>query len=417
MHALGKHLIIELYECPALVLDDVSAVEKIMSDAALFVGATIIGKMFHHFSPYGVSGVVVIQESHLAIHTWPEWGFASIDVFTCGEEIDPWNAYLFLKEHLQAVHGSAMEMRRGETRLLTHQDYTPEQQRSNVLPSEVWLTERNEQMATSFKRQGQPLFKGRSPFQNIEVVEMQSYGKSLFLDQKIVLTENDEAAYHEMLVHLPMFEHGRAKRVLILGGGDGGALRQVCRHTDISRIVLVEMDKLVLEVSRQYLDFLSEVWLDSRLTLVVGSAESYLEKCEASAFDVLIVDAAQSDRSTFFSAAQYAQMHSLLAPDGILVLPTHSPSLKPEMLLENGQLLASIFEYVRPYLAHIPTYPTGLCSFLMAQKRPSQVQQTDIELFVEAQKLHYYNADMHQAAQVLPTFLRQLWKAAQSSKA
>ena len=96
MESLGRHIIVEFYDCDAEKINHVAGIEKLMMKAAELAGATIINSTFHHFSPFGVSGVIVIEESHLAIHTWPEYQFASIDLFTCGELVDPWVAFDFL---------------------------------------------------------------------------------------------------------------------------------------------------------------------------------------------------------------------------------------------------------------------------------------------------------------------------------
>ena len=114
MRALGRHLIVELYGCKADVLNDKERIEQIMMEAAERAGATIVQKVFHLFNPHGVSGVVVIAESHLTIHTWPEYGYAAVDVFTCGSKVDPWKAYEYIKRELEAEHSSIMEMYRGE---------------------------------------------------------------------------------------------------------------------------------------------------------------------------------------------------------------------------------------------------------------------------------------------------------------
>ena len=90
MRALGRHILVEFFGCEPQVMNDVAKIETAMVDAAAKAGATVINSTFHHFSPYGVSGVVVIQESHLAIHTWPEYGYAAVDLFTCGDSVDPW---------------------------------------------------------------------------------------------------------------------------------------------------------------------------------------------------------------------------------------------------------------------------------------------------------------------------------------
>lgn len=118
MKALGRHLLTEFYGCDRDILNDVDQVRKGMEEAALRSGATIVDVVFHLFNPHGVSGVVVIAESHLAIHTWPEYGYAAVDLFTCGEEVDPYQAYEFLKKKLKAQFTSLIELKRGELDIL-----------------------------------------------------------------------------------------------------------------------------------------------------------------------------------------------------------------------------------------------------------------------------------------------------------
>ncbi len=113
MKALGRQILVEFYGCEARVLDDVETIARHMRQAALVAGATIVKDVFHHFNPQGVSGTVVIAESHLAIHTWPEYGYAAVDLFTCGETVDPWRAFAYLKEALGATNVSSTELRRG----------------------------------------------------------------------------------------------------------------------------------------------------------------------------------------------------------------------------------------------------------------------------------------------------------------
>jgi len=117
LNNLGKHLLLEYYDCDPSSINDVSVVEKNMNDAAEACGATIIKSVFHGFNPIGVSGVVVISESHLAIHTWPEYGFAAVDIFTCGDTVDPHVAHALLKERFGAQKVKIMEVKRGVLRL------------------------------------------------------------------------------------------------------------------------------------------------------------------------------------------------------------------------------------------------------------------------------------------------------------
>ena len=113
MKTLGRHLLIELYQCDSRVISDVRKIEEIMVGAAKHAKATIVDVVFHNFNPNGISGVIVIQESHLAIHTWPEYGFASIDVYTCGSSVNPWRAYEYLHKHFKSKNVTAMEFKRG----------------------------------------------------------------------------------------------------------------------------------------------------------------------------------------------------------------------------------------------------------------------------------------------------------------
>jgi len=113
MNALGRHILAEIHGCDATVLNNLKLIEEIMVNAALEAGAEVREVAFHKFSPQGVSGVVVISESHLAIHTWPELGYAAVDVFTCGERVDPWSACNYLTERFNAGHMTATEVKRG----------------------------------------------------------------------------------------------------------------------------------------------------------------------------------------------------------------------------------------------------------------------------------------------------------------
>jgi len=113
MKSLGTHVIAEFYNCDVDIIKDVKKVEEAMVGAANATNATIVDVIFHSFNPYGVSGVIVIAESHLAIHTWPEYSFASVDIYTCGEEVKPWKAYEFLEKAFKAQNISVMEMKRG----------------------------------------------------------------------------------------------------------------------------------------------------------------------------------------------------------------------------------------------------------------------------------------------------------------
>jgi S-adenosylmethionine decarboxylase proenzyme len=114
MKELGRHVLVEMYDCDPLVLNDRELIRKAMVEAAERAKASVVGESFHNFLPHGVSGVVVIAESHLSIHTWPEYSFAALDLFTCGDEVDPWFAFDHLRVVLKAGHSSQIELKRGQ---------------------------------------------------------------------------------------------------------------------------------------------------------------------------------------------------------------------------------------------------------------------------------------------------------------
>lgn len=113
LETLGRHILVEFYNCSEERMKDPVFVEKVMNEAAITANATIVKSVFHHFNPYGVSGAVIISESHLAIHTWPEYGYAAVDVFTCGETIDPWIAFDHLEKEFEAEKSESTEIPRG----------------------------------------------------------------------------------------------------------------------------------------------------------------------------------------------------------------------------------------------------------------------------------------------------------------
>lgn len=125
MKALGRHILAEFFECDTQILNDSHLIEIYMKQAAIDCNATIINSVFQTFNPHGVSGVVVIAESHLAIHTWPEYGYAAVDVFTCGDTVDPWVATRSLKELLKAQSVTTVEMKRGELKSETVLHHKP----------------------------------------------------------------------------------------------------------------------------------------------------------------------------------------------------------------------------------------------------------------------------------------------------
>lgn len=415
---LGRHILVELYGSPASVLDDVIRIEACMVRAARAANATVINTSFHRFSPYGVSGVVVIHESHLSIHTWPEHGFAAVDLFTCGDTINPWTAYEVLKSDLKATHGTTREIDRGHLNAQAQSAAMPAQAASEA-PSvhirNLWFTRREEQIALSLRHAG-ALFQQQSPHQKIEVLDTYGYGKMLVIDGAVTCTEQDEYIYHEMIVHVPMQTRPDAKRALVIGGGDGGAVRELMRYERIEQVVVVELDATVVKACRQYFPALAPAFDDPRLSLQIDDGFAFLQTCPAESFDLVIVDVANpSGRSGhLFSEPFYRRVLESLCPAGVMVAQTEPPALNSRTFATIYRRQESVFGLanVHCYLACIPTYTTGLLSFSYAAKGCvdplNALDPMNARQFSEAHGLQYYNDEIHKAAFVLPTFIRRL---------
>jgi spermidine synthase len=423
MAALGRHIIVEYYDCSPDLLNDVTFIESCMESAAEDAGATIINSTFHHFSPYGVSGVVVIQESHLAIHTWPEYGFASVDLFTCGGSVDPWVAYKILKEKFEAGHGSAMELSRGEMALLSQKEFDVKSLRDEksaedgtpLKTRDVWFTERDDQIALSLKHDAK-LYDQQSDFQKVEIYQTQAYGNMLTLDGMVMTSEKDEYVYHEMITHIPTLTHANPKRALVIGGGDGGTVRELLKHDTYDEVVMVEIDEKVIEASREFLPSIASALDHPKLNLIVDDGIKYVNAAEEGSFDIVIVDSTDpiGPAEGLFTSEFYKEVHRILTADGIMVTQSESPRFNQKVFKEIYGVYRSIFgeNQVYCYLAYIPTYPTGMWSFSYSSKGQSHplvnIDKERVAAFTKTNKLQYYNEAIHQSAFALPNFVAEM---------
>ncbi len=422
MTTLGRQILAEYHNCDPSILNDVSAIEHSMLEAARTAEATVINSTFHHFSPFGVSGVVVIQESHLAIHTWPEFGYAAVDIFTCGDVIDPWISYKYLEKAFKADFASAMEMLRGQDGQLRKSDFqstdlvrdesTPKMQQNR----NVWFTERNEDIAMSLRHRGDKLFSKKSDFQKVEVYDTYAYGRLLTLDGLVMTSQKDEYVYHEMISHIAMQSHPSPKRVLVIGGGDGGVVRELLRYEQLEQVVMVEIDRMVVDASKEFLPEIASEFDNPRLELHIDDGIKYVQSAADESFDIVIVDSTDpvGPGEGLFTAEFYTDVHRILNSNGIMVTQSESPRFNTKVFQEIFECYRGIFgaDNVHCYLAYVPTYPTGMWSFSFSTKgniHPTNSMNTEaIESFSRQHNLRYYNADIHKAAFAMPGYVREL---------
>jgi spermidine synthase len=421
--ALGNHILVEFMNCDPHVMNDVAAIERDMVGAAQKAGATVINSTFHHFSPYGVSGVVVIQESHLAIHTWPEYGYAAVDLFTCGE-MNAWISFDHLKECFGAKSYSAIEMKRGSVNLLTRNDFdistmrqkASEWRNPEFFTRNVWFTDKDENQALSLRFTGEVFFDVQSPFQRVRILESYKYGKMLALDDMVMTTENDEFHYHEMISHPSLFTMPNAKNVLVIGGGDGGTVREILRHENIEKVTMVEIDGAVIDSCKEFLPTIAAAFDNPKLELIVDDGIAFLKNATPNTYDIIIVDGSDpvGPAEGLFSVEFYTNCYNALKDTGILVAQGESPKFNEKAFKELNYTLQDIFgkDNAPVSLFFVPTYPTGMWSFqygLKGNVHPKNISNMNqISDFVSKNGLRYYNEEIHFASFATPNFVKSI---------
>lgn len=421
--ALGNHILVEFMNCDPHIMNDVAQIESDMVAAAQRAGATVINSTFHHFSPWGVSGVVVIQESHLAIHTWPEYGYAAVDLFTCGE-MDAWISFDHLKECFKSQSYSALEMKRGSVNLLKRNDFdmstmrqrASEWRNPDFFTRNVWFTDKDENQALSLRFTGEVFFDVQSPFQRVRILESYKYGKMLALDDMVMTTIKDEFHYHEMISHPAMFTHGSAKNILVIGGGDGGTVREILRHEGVEKVTMVEIDGEVIEACKQYLPQIAAAFDHPNLNLIVDDGIAFIKNAAPESYDLIIVDGSDpvGPAEGLFSVEFYTNCYNALKNGGILVAQGESPKFNEKAFSELNLTLQKIFgkNNAPVSLFFVPTYPTGMWSFqygLKGANHPKSISRFDeIEQFVDVHGLRYYNSEVHIGSFATPNFVKTL---------
>ncbi|XP_068665104.1 spermine synthase-like [Aristolochia californica] len=261
------------------------------------------------------------------------------------------------------------------------------------------------------------LYEGKSEYQEILVFESVTYGKVLVLDGIVQLTEKDECAYQEMIAHLPLCSIPSPKTVLVVGGGDGGVLREISRHSSVERIDICEIDKLVIDVCKKFFPDLSVGFEDPRVRLHVGDAAEFLRNAPAGMYDAIIVDssdpvgpAQELVERPFFETAAKA-----LRPGGVLCSQAESMWLHTHLIQDMISICRETFKGSVHYAwTSVPTYPSGVIGFLICStggppvdflNPVNPIEKLDGALEFK-RELRFYNSEVHTAAFALPSFAR-----------
>lgn len=246
-------------------------------------------------------------------------------------------------------------------------------------------------------------------FQRIQMFETQDFGRMLVLDGKIQCTQRDESHYHEMLVHVPMLSHPCPGRVLLIGGGDGGALREILKHSP-EKVTLVEIDPEVMEVCKRYLRIDDGALNDRRVEILFKDGVEYTKGCKQR-FDVIIVDSTDPDGISqgLISVDFYTSCKRILLDRGIFATQSQSPFIQLQHLKQIWTNLSRTFSYQKLYLSFIPSYPRGIWSFILASERnlPATLNPLKQRYQSRGLRTRYYNPEIHISSFALPNWLKE----------
>ncbi len=277
---------------------------------------------------------------------------------------------------------------------------------------DLWFTENHTENVKFSIKVDKQLYSGQSEFQRIDVFDSAEFGKLLALDGYVMLTEKDEFIYHEMITHIPMAVHPNPENILIIGGGDGGAVKELIKYNSVKRIDVAEIDKAVIDVCRKYLPQTACGFDDERVSIYYQDGLKYIRKCE-NEYDVIIVDSTDpfGPGEGLFTKEFYGNCHKALKSDGILVNQQESPFYEQDALAmqQAHKRIAAIFEISRVYQAHIPTYPSGHWLFGFSSKKYHPINDLrDWESFNIDTR--YYNKNLHTGAFSLPNYVEKMLK-------
>jgi len=258
------------------------------------------------------------------------------------------------------------------------------------------------------------VFQDKTDFQEILIFDTPAFGRVLALDGIVQTTEGDEFAYHEMMAHVPILAHGSVSRVLIVGGGDGGILREVLRHKSVQTAVMVELDRTVIDLCHEYMPGLSDgAFDDPRSELIIADGVKFMAET-AEKFDVILIDSTDpiGPGEVLFTDSFYADCKRCLTPGGVLVTQNGVPFFQPEEVRRTSQRLSPLFADAGFFLTVVPTYVGGFMTLSWATDNGELRKISESELSARFQKAglktRYYNPAVHVGAFALPGFITKL---------
>ncbi|MDT8445604.1 MAG: polyamine aminopropyltransferase [bacterium] len=399
------HIIAEYIGCKANheLFTNLDALMATLREEVRKAGLETVAEAGYSFGEgCGVTGSIVLAESHMNIHTWPERDFyCNIDISVCNYSCDNFPKALDLANALKTVF-KPLDV--NEKIIKGYRDFEDDK-----------YTEYFSSDSGFFIKPNQVLYRSADELQQVEVYDTKDFGRVLRIDNFFQTSERDEAFYHEPLIHPAMIAHPNPEKVLIIGAGDGGVLHNVLKHKCVKKAVMVEISDMVIEVSKKYLPMVHKgAFEDPRAQVIIQDGLEYIAGTDEK-FDVILLDLTDpiGPARALYTNAFYAKVKSALKDqDGILALHTEYPFYHPKVYGRINQTLRSLFKKVTNGFNFVPIYGTimgfGYCSDRTDPKAlsPAEVQNRLVERGVTDLKL--YNSEMHFSFLAEPAYVKQI---------
>lgn len=277
---------------------------------------------------------------------------------------------------------------------------------------ELWYTEQHTENVRFSIKVEKEIHTEQTEFQRIDVLEAKEFGRFFTLDGLMMVTEKDEFIYHDMIVHVPMATNPNIKKVLVIGAGDGGTIRELTRYSTIERIDMVEIDKRVVDICREYFPITACKLDEPRVNLFYEDGLKFVRD-KNDEYDLIIVDSTDpfGPGEGLFTKEFYGNCYKALKEDGILVNQHESPYYDNDAaaMKDAHEKITKFFPIIRVYQAHIPTYPSGHWLFGFASKKYHPVRDLNAEAWNSLGiKTKYYNIDLHVGCFALPNYVKEM---------
>ncbi len=275
----------------------------------------------------------------------------------------------------------------------------------------LWYTENHSPNVQFSLKVEEHLFTGRSDFQKIDILQTSEFGRVLTLDGLVMCTEKDEFIYHEMITHVALATNPNIKKVLVIGAGDGGTVRELTKYSTIEKIDMVEIDEMVVDVCKEFLPQTASKLDDPRVTLYFEDGLKFVRRIEND-YDLIIVDSTDpfGPGEGLFTKEFYGNCFKALTDDGILVNQHESPFYAEDALgmRKAHQKIVGFFPVCEVYQFHMPTYPSGHWLFGFASKKYDPIQDLDAAAWNElGLTTKYYNTGIHVGSFALPNYVKE----------